>query len=114
MHWGAQLALNVAMAGAVVGGIATLLQYHKSELAGFLYGIMPVSFLYLYIYTWVTDRTQPPVFAWNAALGGVFWLFFVTVVGYAGLFGGLPHGAALALGLALAGALAYLHRRPVA
>ena len=93
----------------VVGGAATLLLQHKSDIAGFLYGVAPVSFPYLYIYTWAVDAGQVPVFAWHAALGGIFWLFFVTVVGYLGHFGGASNAAALAAGLLLTAALVYLH-----
>ena len=111
MHWAAQFGINAAVAGVVVGGAATLLLRHKSDIAGFLYGVAPVSFLYLYIYTWVVDAAQVPVFAWHAALGGVFWLFFVTVVGYVGYFGRASNAGSLATGLLLAAALVYVQRR---
>ena len=98
-HWGAQLLLNVAVSGAVVGTLATLVQQQKSGLAGFLYGVIPFTFLYLYAHTWITGH-DVPAFAWNAAVGGVFWLLFVMLVGYFGFHAQWSNGAAL-LGAAL-------------
>jgi hypothetical protein len=103
-HWGSQLLLNFVVAGAVVGSLATLVQQHKSGLAGFLYGVVPFTFLYLYVHTWLTGH-DVPVFAWNAAVGGVFWLLFVMLVGYLAFHGRWSNGAALLGGSLLTGML---------
>lgn len=80
-----QFAANFVISGIVVGLVATLIQnLDATKVAGFVYGIVPFSFLYLYAFTWITKgAAHVPPFAWYAAVGGAFWLCFVGVTGFA-------------------------------
>lgn len=105
--WG-QLVLNMLLAGLVVGGVGTLIQYQRASLGGYIYGALPVAFLYLYALAW--HQGTAPEFAWHAALGGTFWLLFVYLVGYLGMLG-LGNLPALTLGLVLTGGLLWVDWR---
>lgn len=85
--FGLQFVANFIISGFIVGFVATLIQnLNASKLAGFVYGIVPFSFLYLYAFTWITKGADHvPLFAWYSAVGGAFWLCFVSVTGFASL-----------------------------
>ena len=97
-----QLGVNVLLAGLVVGGVGTLIQYQRAAIGGYIYGALPLAFLYLYAIAW--HQGNAPVFAWHTALGGTFWLLFVYMIGYFSMLG-LANLPALALALALTGGL---------
>ena len=95
--FGLSFAANFVIAGLIVGFVATLIQsLDASGVAGFVYGIVPFSFLYLYAFTWITKgASRVPPFAWNAAVGGAFWLFFVGLTGFISFIGAQRMSAAL-------------------
>jgi hypothetical protein len=97
-----RLGVNMLLAGVVVGGVGTLIQSQKAAVGGYLYGALPLAFLYLYALAW--HQGTAPEFAWHTALGGTFWLLFVYLVGFLGMLG-LANLPALALALALTGGL---------
>ena len=114
MHWGRQFGLNFLVAGVIVGGISTLVQNRQTKAGGFVYGVVPFTFLYLYFYTWsVAGADQVPLFAWNAALGGVFWLLFVSLAGYLTYYAEYSNLGGLGLATLLTGLLlaSYSHIR---
>ena len=70
---------HFVISGMVVGVSAVLIEKEEHELSGFLYGGLPIGFLYLLI---VANKSRQKVidFSRETYIGGIYFLFFTFLI----------------------------------
>ena len=71
---------NFLISGLIIGIASVLIEYCDSGLAGFIYGSMPIGFIYLLYLTQSTKKNGIHL-SYNAAIGGLLFAMY-TMISY--------------------------------
>jgi hypothetical protein len=70
---------HFVLSGLVIGFSSMLIEYNKHELSGFLYGGLPIGFLYL-LFVSNMDRTKTIEFSQETYIGGIYFLGYTFLI----------------------------------
>ena len=69
---------NFLISGVIVGLASVLIEYCDSGLAGFMYGSLPIGFIYL-LYLSQSTKENGIHLSYNAAIGGLIFALYAIV-----------------------------------
>jgi hypothetical protein len=70
---------HFVISGAIVGVSAILIEHNNHKLSGFLYGGLPIGFLYL-LFIAKETRQKAIEFSRETFIGGIFFLFYTFLI----------------------------------
>lgn len=70
---------HFVLSGLIVGVSAILIEQNKHELSGFLYGGLPIGFLYL-LFVANMNRDKIINFSKETYIGGIFFLLYTFII----------------------------------